>query len=58
MARKSILALDVSTVLAASGSRALVESSTTGPFGFGPIDASVNSAAEDGDATRSIPPAR
>jgi hypothetical protein len=55
MTRKSILAIAVSAALATSGSTTLAESSTTGPFGFDPIDASTSSAGWDPAAPWKIP---
>jgi hypothetical protein len=55
MTQKSILAIAVSAVLAISGSMALAESSSTGPFGFNPIDASASSAGWNPAAPWKIP---
>lgn len=55
MTQKSILAVAVSAVLAISGSMALAESSSTGPFGFNPIDASASSAGWNPAAPWKIP---
>jgi len=44
MTQKSILALAVSSVLTTSSAMSLAENSTTGPFGFEPIDASADSS--------------
>jgi len=55
MTQKSILALAVSAVLATSSGMALAESSTTGPFGFEPVDASTGSADWNPAAPWKIP---
>lgn len=55
MTRKSIPAIAVSAALATSGSMTLAENSTTGPFGFDPIDSSASSAGWDPAAPWKIP---
>jgi hypothetical protein len=55
MTRKSILAIAISAALATSGSMTLAESSTTGPFGFDPIDSSASSANWNPAAPWKIP---
>ena len=55
MTQKSILALAVCTALAGAGNLSLAENSTTGPFGFEPIDASASSAGWDPSAPWKIP---
>jgi hypothetical protein len=55
MTQKNIVAFAVSAVLAASGRMTLAESSTTGPFGFDPIDASASSAGWNPAAPWKIP---
>jgi hypothetical protein len=55
MTHKSFLALAVSTVLGTTCSVTLAGSSTTGPFGFEPIDASASSVDWDPAAPWKIP---